>query len=371
MIADWGWDDRRAAEAAALQQASGYRTAAMPARVVTVERSGARVVSERGEGRLLLPGGMADGDDAGSQPVTGDWLIVSEAGAGADSLRLFMMEAMLARRSLLARKAPGLAYTDLRAAQPLAANIDTIFAITACGSDFSPGRVERFVTLAYDSGASPVILLTKIDLDPAWRDRADELEAGSPAVPVLPLSARTGEGLDALAPWLTPGKTVVSLGSSGVGKSTLLNAIAGRTLSATRSVRDGDDKGRHTTTRRELFLLDSGVMVIDSPGIREVQLWADAADVDAAFPEIEAAAADCRFRDCAHQDEPGCAVRAAVESGAIASERYERWVRMRREVAALDRRSDPEAAAAERAKWRMINKSLRAHVKFAERRGLR
>lgn len=360
MITVWGWDERRAEEAAGLQQASGFYPAAEPARVVAVERSGARIVTDSGEGRLT-----------GSQPVTGDWLLVSGAGTGADGLPLFRMEAMLARRSLLSRKAPGLDYSDQRAAQALAANIDTIFAVTACGSDFSPGRIERFVTLAYDSGAAPVILLTKIDLDPSWRDRADELESGSPAVPVLPVSARMGEGMDALAPWLVPGRTIVTLGSSGVGKSTLLNAIAGRTLAATSAVRDADGKGRHTTTRRELFLLDSGVMVIDSPGIREVQLWADAADVDAAFPEIEAAAAECRFRDCAHGEEPGCAVRAAVESGAIAGERFERWARMRREVAALDRRTDPEAAAAERSKWRMINKSMRAHVKFAERRGMR
>ncbi|HET7839940.1 MAG TPA: ribosome small subunit-dependent GTPase A, partial [Rectinemataceae bacterium] len=184
-----------------------------------------------------------------------------------------------------------------------------------------------------------------------------------PGLPCVAICAPEGRGLASLSPWLEPGRTIVLLGSSGAGKSTLLNALAGRRLAETREVREDDQRGRHTTSHRQLYRLDSGALVIDTPGLREVQLWAEEATVDAVYAEIEGQAELCRFRDCSHENEPGCAVRAALETGEIERGRYEGWRKLRAELRFLRAREDPALRKANAEKWKTINKAMRGYSK--------
>jgi ribosome biogenesis GTPase / thiamine phosphate phosphatase len=222
--------------------------------------------------------------------------------------------------------------------------------------------------VAWGWGAEPSVVISKVDL----AEDPDELEAEAESIAIgarcFLVCAPEGRGLEALRRSLGAGRTVVLLGSSGAGKSTLLNALAGGELARTNAVRADDQRGRHTTTSRQLYRLPSGGMVIDTPGLRELQLWADEESVMAAFPDIEALAAACRFRDCSHEAEPGCAVRAAIGTGALDPERYESWRKLSREAAFLRTRIDPEARREEERKWKVINKSMRGYSK--ERRAL-
>lgn len=331
----------------------------VPARVLERRRS-AWIVITRGTTDLEETEAQAAGRflyDAASQadlPATGDWVLVRRTQNGPA-----VIHAVLPRFSSFSRKSPGDVEHDRIDEQVIAANVDYAFIVGAAGKDWNVRRVERYIALAWDSGAQPVLVITKIDLadDPAAL--VLEGEQAAPGIPVLAVSARAGLGLDALAPFLTPGKTTVLLGSSGAGKSTLLNVLAARELQRVQEVREDDQRGRHTTTARTLFRLPSGALVIDTPGLREIQLWAEADTVDSAFPDVEAYAASCRFRDCSHETEPGCAVRGAVADGLLSEERVASWRKLRREVAYLERRGDPVAQAAERARWKAISKEIR------------
>ena len=282
-----------------------------PVRVVTVHRSGFRVLGE--------------GIDAKVPPradvTVGDWLLLERDDPGASRL--------LDRTSLLKRRAPG----HDRQVQLIAANIDTVFIVTSCNDDFNIARLERYVALAFESGAEPVIVLTKTDLA---TDAAGFVEAAggiSDRVAVVALDARAEAPGQALAAWCGPGRTVAFLGSSGVGKSTLTNALAGSTKIATQEVRQGDAKGRHTTTRRQLYMVPGGAIVLDTPGMRELQLADAASGIADVFEDIEALTGDCRFRDCAHDTEPGCAVQQAVAEGRLDRERLARWQKLQEEDA--------------------------------------
>jgi ribosome biogenesis GTPase len=255
----------------------------------------------------------------------------------------------------------------------LAANVDTAFIVCAAGRNWSPRRTERYLTLAWEAGVDPVIVITKADLSEDPEALLAEAAAISADGPCVAVSALEGRGLEGLAPFLGRGRTVVLLGSSGAGKSTLLNALAGKVLAATKAVREGDERGRHTTTHRELFRLPdrspgAGALVIDTPGLREVQLWAGEEAVESAFADVEALAAACRFRDCSHEAEPGCAVRAALQSGGLGHARYASYRKQLREVAHLERKDDLNLKRAEAERWRAINKSMRGYTK--ERRSI-
>jgi ribosome biogenesis GTPase len=349
----------------------------LPARVTAVHRGSYRVLlpaeipgggcglverEAHASGRLLhLAGSPAE------LPAVGDWAAARldrSAGNGGAGEAAVTLLALLPRRSAFARKEAGLRPK----AQVLAANVDTAFIVCAAGHDWNPRRIERFLALAWEAGVNPVIVITKADIASDPVALVAEAETLSFGTPVALVCAPEGRGLDALEGFLQPGRTVVLLGSSGAGKSTLLNALAGVEVASTGPVRVDDERGRHTTTHRELFALPSGALVIDTPGLREVQLWASEEAVDAAYEEVEALAAECRFRDCSHEAEPGCAVRAALETGELDPGRYAGWKKLRREVAFLERKDDVNLARAEADRWRAINKSMRGYSK--ERRSI-
>jgi len=281
-----------------------------PVRVVEVHRTGLHVIGD-GIDRTI---------PAGPEATVGDWLLLDRAQPRASRV--------LARKSVLERRAPG----KDRQVQLIAANIDTAFVVTSCNQDFNVARLERYLALAFEAGIEPVIVLTKADLttDPqTFVDRARTVVDG---VAVVALDARGDEPATKLGAWCAPGRTVAFLGSSGVGKSTLTNALLGTGTIATQPVRDDDGKGRHTTTRRELHPVPGGCLVLDTPGMRELQLTDAASGIANVFADLEALAARCRFSDCRHETEPGCAVREAIDNGDIDAARLHRW----RKLAAED-----------------------------------
>lgn len=285
-------------------------------------------------------------------PVVGDWVIAE----GRDTLARIV--AVEPRRGLLARKRPGDVGHDAVVEQPIAANVDIALLTMAVDDDFSLRRLERYLTLAWDSGAMPLVLLTKADL--ADRDQVDSLTAAVGTVAFgtrcIATSLRTGEGLQEVRAALEPGTCSILLGSSGVGKSSLLNALVGVDLHAVSDVRDSDGKGRHTTTSRQLVELPWGAYLVDTPGLRELQLWGDEDSLAGSFPDVEDIAAKCRFNDCTHDGEPECAVTRAVDAGDLPADRLDSWRQLRRELAYLARKTDGTAARAERQKAKSIAK---------------
>jgi ribosome biogenesis GTPase len=306
-----------------------------------------RIASDRGADFLAL---APDGTETvvhatptlADRPVVGDLAAVDPAGRIA---------ALAPRRGILARARHDRGAT----AQPIAANLDLVFVVTAPGREFSPPRVERYLVAIRASGAGALVVLNKADIarDPAAL--VAELYAVAPDAPVVAISAVYGEGLDRLDPFLIPGTTIALVGSSGVGKSTLANRLLGDERFATRAARASDGRGTHTSTRRELVALPCGAWLVDTPGMRAFAPWSGEDALDEVFADVAGAATRCRFRDCAHDREPGCAVRAEIDPG-----RRERWRALRAELAYLDRRDDPAAIAAEKRRWKSITKAQRS-----------
>jgi ribosome biogenesis GTPase len=327
--------------------------------VAAVHRELYRVLTERGEFDAKVSGRFRHlADDPSSFPCVGDWVSVSLSPAGD----LLTLHQLLPRRSRFSRKVPGVTAQE----QVLAANVETVFLVSALDGDFNPRRIERYLSRAYDSGAAPVILLTKPDLCSDPSARRSEMEAAAPGVPVLVVGPLTGEGLEGLEAHLVPGKTAVLLGSSGVGKSTLLNRLLGSAAQETGEVREDDSRGRHTTTHREMFLLPNGAWLIDNPGLREFQLWDTEEGVETVFADILAHEGNCRFRDCRHESEPGCGVLAAVGAGAIPAARWESFLKLRKEQAYLARRTDQKAAQ----EFKKKAKGLRVFQKKKPKKGM-
>jgi ribosome biogenesis GTPase / thiamine phosphate phosphatase len=272
-----------------------------------------------------------------------------------------LIHALMPRRSAFARRAAGGAGVQI-----VAANVDIAFLVAALNNDLNPRRLERYLVAARDSRAAPVVVLTKEDLS---ADAAAQLQAVADIAgdaPVVTLSALTGRGLELLDRWLQPGITAALLGSSGAGKSTLLNALAGKELMSTGAVREADDRGRHTTTHRELFRLPGGALLIDTPGMRELGLVAEEDALDQSFADVTALFAQCKFSDCTHAAEPGCAILAALADESLSADRWKSYLELQRELAFVARKDDPAAEAAKRAQWKQVHKNQRA--KYRHRR---
>ena len=329
-----GWDDDWASTFEQLEDDDLF-----PARVAAHHRGEYALHSEEGDVRARAAGRLFyDRAVGGEVPTVGDWVGVRPPAS---------ISSILPRRSAFVRKNAGNDSMD----QVLAANVDTAFLLAGLDDDFSLRRLERYVTTAWESGAQPVVVLTKADLCDDVDDAVLAVESVAIALPVLPVSNVSGLGLELLEPYLQPGRTAVLLGSSGVGKSSLLNRLAGQELMRTRALA-ADGTGRHTTTHRELVRLPDGALVIDTPGLRELQFWEG--DLSAAFEDIELLAADCRFRDCAHFREPGCAVLRAVEEGTLELDRLRSWRKLQRELESIAARTDKRLRAARKKRWKQV-----------------
>jgi ribosome biogenesis GTPase len=325
-----------------------------PGRVTVQQRGAWRLATPFGEVSAELSGRFVRDAEAGGHPVAGDWVAADvRPDEGTATIRK-----LLPRRTAFVRRAAG-----GETAQVVAANVDVAFLVASLNADLNLRRLERYLALAYESGAEPVVVLTKSDLCADVDAAIGEVEGVALAAPVIAVSALSGEGLAQVSAHLPAGHTAVLLGSSGAGKSTLLNALAGRELMATQAIREDDARGRHTTTHRELVLLPSGGLLLDTPGMRELGLWDAGAGLAAAFADVDTLAADCRFADCRHESEPGCAVRAALADGRLSPDRLASHGKLQRELAHLHRQDDPLARQAHRKLWASRNKALRAHLK--------
>lgn len=324
----WGWNEDWSGRFAPYE-----KTNCLPGRVTVEHRGLYHYYGPHGEGVACVSGRLRHGAIGRADfPAVGDWVALrASADAGPA-----VIEGVLERTNKLSRKSAGESGDE----QLLAANLDVLFLITSLNLDLNPSRLERFLAAAALPGCQPVLLLTKSDLCDSAAAAVADLRARLGDLPVHAVSALTGDGLDALVPYLSGSRTVAMLGSSGVGKSTLLNRLLGLDRQEVSPVRADDDRGRHTTTRRELVVLPSGGLLIDSPGIRELQLWAEGADVDAAFNDVARLAADCSFTDCSHVHEPRCGVLRALAEGRLDQARYDSFLKLRRELAYEEARVD-------------------------------
>jgi ribosome biogenesis GTPase len=319
-----------------------------PARVVLAAGGSYRVARSGGESAVTLSGRFRHEAARGTgYPTVGDWVAIDPAG-----LRI---ERLVPRRTKLSRKVAGKKTQE----QVVAANVDWVFAVMGLDSDFNPRRLERFLATVWESGASPLVLLTKLDLceDAASKER--EIEDVAAGVEVIASSALDGRGVNELRSRLRPRETSVLIGSSGVGKSTIINRLLGKYAQRTREVREGDSRGRHTTSHRELFVLPGGSLLIDNPGVREIQLFGSEESLEHTFEDVASLAEDCRFSDCTHRSEPGCAVLSAVEGGALSEERLASFRALQKELRYLEIRRDESAQRAQKQKWRAIHREMR------------
>ena len=347
-----GWDAGHAASWSA-HAGSDVR----PGRVVSEERGAHRVAVAIGEVSAAVSGRLrhlAEIDPELPYPSVGDWVAVTDDGSGGG-----VIQAVLPRRSAIVRRGPA---DRSLPTQVLAANIDVAFLMTSLNADFNLRRLERYVAVAWDSGAVPVVLLSKADLAADVDGMRLAAEASAPGVDVIVVSAVTGAGVEAVRAHLGIGRTVVFLGSSGVGKSSLVNALAGEAILAVASIREDDARGRHTTTRRQLVRLHDG-LVIDTPGLRELAL-ADGDGLADAFGDVDALAAGCRFNDCRHETEPGCAVRAALADGSLDRDRFGAYRKLEREAHRAELATNAVARKAERRRWTAMIKGVERHMEL-------
>lgn len=308
-----------------------------------------RVYIEGGELESVLTGRLKHHAASRSElPSVGDWVVVRRR---PDAERGSIV-AVLPRRTKFSRKMAG----NVTDEQVVAANVNVVFLVMALDADFSPRRLERYLLLARDSGAAPVVLLTKPDLSDDVPGRIAEVATVAGDTPVHVLSPKFNEGMEQVAHYLTPGRTGALLGSSGVGKTTIINRLVGTDIRKTREVRGSDSKGRHTTSHRELVVLPNGGLLIDTPGMRELQLWDVGSAVQQAFEDVEQYAQACHFTDCRHRDEPRCAVKAAVEEGRLPAERLESYRQLQEEIASLSRQQDERALLVEKRKSKAAGK---------------
>jgi ribosome biogenesis GTPase / thiamine phosphate phosphatase len=350
-IQDLGWDAYF--EALWNESACGN---CVPARVVSQQRGMWRVAGDFSERWAEASGSLRkESETGGDWPAVGDWV----AAEIHESQEHAILQHVLPRRSRFARKAAGKQVAE----QVIVSNIDVALIVAALDGDFNVRRIERYMTQCWESRARPAIVLNKADVCAEPRERLAEVERIALGVPIFLISANTGQGMAELEAQFSKGQTIVLLGSSGVGKSTVINRLLNAERQATHPVRENDSRGRHTTTSRELFLLPGGAMLIDTPGLRELQLWNAAAGLAQTFADIDELASQCRFRDCNHQNEPGCALQAALASGMLDEDRWENWRKLRREQEFLLRKMDPEIRQAEKKRVKVIMRQVKDKYK--------
>jgi ribosome biogenesis GTPase / thiamine phosphate phosphatase len=331
----------------------------LPARVISQQRGLWRIAGEFSERWAEASGALRAAADAGADwPAAGDWVAAEILAGGGRPL----IHKVLPRRSKFGRKVAGRRIEE----QVIAANVDTAFVVMALDGDFNVRRLERFLAQCWESGAKSIVVLNKADDCGDVAARVAEVESIAAGLPIFAVSARTGEGLNALDSLLEPGHTIVLLGSSGVGKSTLLNHFLRRDAQAVQPVRGSNSRGRHTTTSRELFALPGGALLIDTPGLRELQLWGASEGVERTFSDIEELAAQCKYGDCGHTSEPGCAVQAAIAEGRLDADRLESQRKLQREQEFLLRKTDTEARQKEKDRVRVLHRG--AKQKYDQRR---
>ena len=315
------------------------RAELIPARITAVRKERYEIVCEHGHTHAHLKAAVYHNDGIESFPTTGDFVQLQYNPSGSS-----VIAKTLERKSFFSRRDP----SPGRGEQAVAANFDYVFIMQSLNHDFNVKRLERYTTLAWQSGALPLVVLTKADLAEDCDDLIRKVEQIAPGVAAVAISAKTGQGLDALVDYLAPGKTIVLLGSSGVGKSSLVNALAGEEIMAVNEIREDDSRGRHTTTHRQLIMLPTGVMIIDTPGMRELGMWDVSTGLGEAFTDVEAYLGACKFSDCRHESEPGCAIKEAIESGALPMARWQSYLRLKKEAKYSD---DKFAAMREKQQW--------------------
>lgn len=292
-------------------------------------------------------------------PAVGDWVLLKVRLAEGKGT----IHTLLPRKTKFSRKIAGLTTEE----QVVAANIDYVFIVTALNQDFNLRRIERYLILAWESGARPIILLSKADVCQDNKTKRSQVEAIALGVPIVIVSSHTGQGLDELSSYIQSGITVALLGSSGVGKSSLINALYGQDIQRVNVIRQGDDRGKHTTTHREMIFLPRGGVLIDTPGMREIQLWESATGLSESFQDVEQLAEQCRFSDCQHKEEPGCAIREALEAGTLASERFTSYQKMQRELAHIEKKHDLKAKMESKKNTKRINREIKQRKKLRMR----
>ncbi|HEY3294308.1 MAG TPA: ribosome small subunit-dependent GTPase A [bacterium] len=331
-----------------------------PARVASEHRGSYEVWSHSGTGIAHLAGRLHKELTEDALPHAGDWVALKSA---PEQDRIAIIEHVFSRRTALVRGAAG---QDARG-QVIAANVDLVFVVCGLDADYNARRIERYLSLIWASGAQPVVALNKTDVCDVIEARIAEIEARSPGVPVFATSAVQSGGIDEIRSRILPGMTAAFVGSSGAGKSTLINALVGEERMATRAVRADDSRGRHTTTRRQLVVLPGGGLLLDTPGMRELQLMDDEG-IGAVFFDIEKIARDCRYRDCQHDNEPGCAVRTAIADGRISAERFEHFGKLKREAHAYAVRHDVHLRQKAEREWRILTNEGKANRRRKEGR---